>query len=365
MTRAFTFAVLFGLFVSSGTPGTVLAQITPVASDPLIPVTKPQDAIVGPLAMVTILSSNLAASRNFYQNAMEMTVTTHRVSGQQARDIARTFKVPPQNHFDIAIFSRSGIPQAAKIRVIEVTSNLLLARPLHDAEFVGPLSLGFPVHHIERRADRLAAAGIPATSGVTVLSLKRTDGSPYEVKEAHFKGPDGVLSLGIDRADMQSVGPIAPNVDIGGPAYSGMIVSDIVATDRFLADILGFEKRRDVVLASSGPNGGLGLPAGTRFAFQQWFASGAGTGYLVVMDYENAGKPAPQPLGGGAYGIARLSFSTRDLNAVMARARAHNATILQAPRDTRELGLGRVRTAVLATPDGLPIEVFEARVSPR
>jgi catechol 2,3-dioxygenase-like lactoylglutathione lyase family enzyme len=338
------------------------AQAPAVSTDPLVPVSKAEDARVGPLAMATVITSSLAETSAFYVDGMDMNVTRQLVRGRQALALARDYKLPPQSQFAVGIYSRAGVSDATRIRAIEVTSPLAAARPAHDAQYVGPLSFGFPVRGVEQREAKLASIGKPATAGITVLALRRTDGSPYDVKEAHFKGPDGILSLGIDRADMTPVGPISTTTQIGGPAYSGMIVSDTTAMNVFLGDVLGFERRRDVELSSSGPNGGLGLPAGARFNFQQWFAPGSGTGYLVVMKYLNVGKPAPQPLGGPALGLARYSFMTRDLNAVMARARTHNIAIIQPARTRDELGFGRVRSAVLASPDNIPFEIIEAGV---
>jgi catechol 2,3-dioxygenase-like lactoylglutathione lyase family enzyme len=335
------------------------AQAPRISTDPLVPLSKAEDAIVGPLAMATVITSSLSETSAFYVDGMDMSVSRQIVRGRQAVALARDYKLPRQPQFAVAIYSRTGIGEAARIRAIEVTSTLPVARPAHDAQYVGPLSFGFPVQGVERRAAKLADIGKPATAGITVLALRRTDGSPYEVKEAHFKGPDGILSLGIDRADMTPVGPISGATQIGGPAYSGMIVSDTARMNVFLGDVLGFERRRDVELSSSGPNGGLGLPAGARFNFQQWFAPGSGTGYLVVMKYLNVGKPAPQPLGEGALGLARYTFTTRNLDTVLARARAHNVSIIEPTRTRDELGYGRVRSAILASPDNIAFEIIE------
>jgi catechol 2,3-dioxygenase-like lactoylglutathione lyase family enzyme len=347
------------ILLLSGVIDAARAQPSRMSTDPLMPLSKAQDALVGPLAMVTILTSDMAQTKAFYSDALDMTMTHEVVRGRKARALARSYRLPPQASFEVAVFERLGIAQATRIRAIHVVSTLPAARPDHDAQYLGPLSLGFPVQGIEGRADRLAKAGNPATAGVTILALKRTDGTSYEVKEAHFKGPDGVLSLGIDRADMTPVGPIELQRQIGGPAYSGIVVSDTARMNTFLGDVLGFEKRRDVELSSSGPNGGLGLPAGTRFTFQQWFAPGSATGYLVVMKYLNAGKTGLQALGGASYGLVRYSFTTPNLDRVLDRAVAHNIMVVQTAQTQPEIGFGRVRSAVLSSPDGIAFEIIE------
>jgi catechol 2,3-dioxygenase-like lactoylglutathione lyase family enzyme len=337
----------------------VFAQAVAAPRDILVPASSPEQAIVGPLAVVTILTGDPVATRRFYAGAMDMASRSANVQGAEAAAFAATLGLPSTQNLNVTVYFRAGLQGAAQIRVVDVPANTPHARPGHDAQVLGPLSMGFPAFKVEDRAAMLSAYGWPAAAGVTAITLPRGDGGTYSVKEAHFQAPDGVLALGIDRADLRPVGPIDAALDIGGPAYSGIIVSDSKAMDVFLERVLGFEKRRDTVLASSGPAGGLGLPAGTRFTFQQWFAPGASTGYLVVMQHLNAGRPAPQGLGKGARGIAGWGFEARDLPAVLVRAQAHNATVLSPIGQRVVPGFGMRRTLVLATPDGLPIELME------
>jgi hypothetical protein len=160
-----------------------------------------------------------------------------------------------------------------------------------------------------------------------------------------------VLCLCIDRGDLKSVGPIdRAGLGIGGPAYSGMIVSDAGAMERFLVGVFGWQKRRDVVLSSSGPNGGLGLPSGQRFKFQQYFAPGTDTGYLVVMEHLMNKKAVPTTLGLSQRGLGMLGFQTRNLDALMARVRANSVKVLAPMTRTS-------RNIIVATPDGVPMEV--------
>jgi catechol 2,3-dioxygenase-like lactoylglutathione lyase family enzyme len=348
MKRRTLLSLGFGAAFSA--PWTAKAQST----DPLIPSSRPEDARVGPLAMVTIFSDDPNATKRFYQGAMDMNARDIELTGRAARLLTTHLNLPSSPRLRMTIFSRLGLAQATQVRVIYLDKGLDQARPDHDSQYVGPLSLGFPVRDIEARASMLTAYGHAATAGVTVLNLNRSDGSPYAVKEAHFKGPDGVLSLGIDRGDMRPVGGIDDAIDIGGPAYSGMIVTDTQKSDVFFRDVLGFEKRRDVELSSSGPNGGLGLPTGTRFQFQQWFAPGAATGYLVVMRYLNAGKSRTSVAGSTTRGINLYSFQTQKLAEVVSRARRANfaVTVSQASSGTGQ-------SAVIVGPDSIVFEVFE------
>jgi catechol 2,3-dioxygenase-like lactoylglutathione lyase family enzyme len=341
-------------------PVQLFAQAGAAPRDILVPVSSPEQAIVGPLAVVTVLSGDASATRRFYAGAMDMASRSTALQGAEAAAFAASLGLPSTQNLNVTVYFRPGLADAVQIRVVDVPAITPPARPEHDAQVMGPLSLGFPVYKLQDRAAKVSALGWPATAGVTAITLPRGDGATYSVKEAHFQAPDGVLGLGIDRGELRPVGPIDPALDIGGPAYSGVIVSDSKAMEGFLDKVLGFEKRRDTVLTSSGPAGGLGLPAGTQFTFQQWFAPGASTGYLVVMQYLNAGRPAHQGFGKGARGMAAWGFETRDLALVLTRARAHNATVLSPIAPRLVPGLGMRRTLVLATPDGLPIELMEA-----
>jgi len=364
--RTNQYRTMLGLLLSAAlmvpglAPNQAVAQTTAAPRDILLPLSSPNQASVSPLAMVTILSGDPIATRRFYAGALDMGSRSANLTGAEAAAFAASLGLPPTQSLSVTVYSRPGLQGAAQIRVVEVPADRPQARPAHDAQVMGPLSMGFPVRKVEDRATMLTAYGWPATAGVTSITLPMGDGTTYTVKETHFQAPDGVLSLGIDRAALRPVGPIDPALDIGGPAYVGILVSDTRTMDVFLDKVLGFEKRRDIVLTSSGPTGGLALPAGTRFTFQQWFAPGSSTGYLVVMQHLNAGRPAPNGIGQGARGIAGWSFESRDLSAVLERARAHNTPVLSPLARRRVPGFGMLRTLVLATPDGMPIEIIEA-----
>lgn len=191
------------------------------------------------------------------------------------------------------------------------------------------------------------------------MPFPRADGSTYEIGETHWVAPDEVMVLGVDRAHLQPVGPIDPALDIGGPSYSSALVSDAGAAAAFLDGVLGLELRREFTFESEGPRSGMRLPAGTRVRFQQWFAPGACTGYLVIMQLEQNGRRAPQSLGLQSRGIGLWSFPTARFDEVHARALTRGVRLLRAPAEIESPGFGRVRSMVLATPDDFPVEVFQ------
>ncbi len=321
------------------------------AADPLSIQGSVSDQIVGPLSAISIRTSDANAYRRFLQGGLGMSPGPLVTSG-----LARRYGLNDDTMAMRTYLGPNPTQSSIAIRVIEGASlDTPVLRPGHDALLPGAMSIGFPVKGIEARAKILAAYDFPAVSGVTDITLPRADGTTYKVFESHHRAPDGVLCLCIDRAELKPVGPIdTASLDIGGPAYSGMIVTDAVAMERLLTGVFGWQKRRDVVLSSSGPNGGLGLPAGQRFIFQQYFAPGTETGYLVIMQHLMNQRPVPTRLGLSQRGLGMLSFTTRRLRDVMTRATAQNITILARP------GRSEARSVILATPDGVPMEVIQA-----
>jgi hypothetical protein len=211
---------------------------------------------------------------------------------------------------------------------------------------LGGLAMGMPVSGQTKRESIVKAAGFTSVVGVTSMALPRADGSSYTVEEIHYKAPDGVLVLGIDRGAMTPAGPIDAATGIGGPAYASLVVGDLPRTEAFMKVVLRYEKRRDAIFASSGPKGGLGLAEGQRFAFQQWFAPGSTTGYVIVMKMLDRPVEPPQPAGFARRGIAMLTFDAVDLVDVADRAESVGVRIV-----AKDAG-----SVIMAMPDGFLIE---------
>jgi catechol 2,3-dioxygenase-like lactoylglutathione lyase family enzyme len=346
LTRRFALQGLSAIGVSA-----IGSTANATQGDPLSVQGLATDQIVGPLSGITIHTSDANAYRRFLQGGMGMTPGPAQTSAQ-----ARRFGLDQDTMAMRTYLGPNITPDAIGVRIIEGASPTIAAlRPDHDALLPGAMSIGFPVKGIEARAKILAAYDFPAAAGVTDITLPRGDGTTYKVFESHHRAPDGVLCLCIDRADLKPVGPIdTDSLNIGGPAYSGMIVTDAAAMEAMLVGVFGWQKRRDVVLSSSGPNGGLGLPVGQRFIFQQYFAPGTDTGYLVIMQHLMNQRPVPAKLGLSQRGLGMLSFKARRLGDVLARAQARGITILASPN--RAAG----RSAILATPDGVPMEIIQA-----
>lgn len=244
-------------------------------------------------------------------------------------------------------FTRN-IPGAANVRVIAVRNAPAPLRPDYVALKLGGLAMGMPVASQSISEQSFTRAGFTSVVGPTTMTLARTDGSNYKVGEIHYRAPDGVLVLGIDRGAMPPVGPIDPSSGIGGPAYASIVVEDLAGSEKFMRGVLRFEKRRDTVFTSSGSRGGLGLADGQRFVFQQWFAPGSTTGYVILLKMLE--RPAAAAHRAPHSGLAMLGFTAASLAAVEARARAGGFHV--AARPTRTF-----RSLIVEMPDGFPMEI--------
>jgi hypothetical protein len=326
--------------------GVAVAVASPASAsiDPLTPMTAVDLLAASPLRQVTIATGSLVQSQHFFGDAFGMMMTTPTIMPR-----AETKRLNLWSQTQSMVYTRAGVADAAQVRLVLIAPQLPALRPMHNALAPGGLALGMPVSGQAKREAIVAAAGFASVVGVTSMTLPRSDGSSYIVEEIHYRGPDGVLVLGIDRGEMTPVGPIDAGSGIGGPAYASLVVENLPATEAFLKDVLRYEKRRDAVFTSAGPKGGLGLDTGQRFAFQQWFAPGARTGYLVIMKMLDRPASSPQSVGFSQRGMAMWSFDAADLNTMAARVAKAGARIVAKP-------VKGAPSLIVAMPDGFLVE---------
>ena len=330
-----------------------------MATDPMLPRDDGRPIVCGSLAAITVAGADPQAIRRFYQGALGLTPMHSLIEGAAAAALRAHWGVGGAGSLETLVFKRPEVPEALCLRVVIVSADRPAARPGLDSRYDGALGFGFPVRDLHRRHAIIEALGFTATAGVTVMAFPRADGTTYDIGETHWVAPDEVMVLGVDRAHLQPVGPIDPALDIGGPSYSSALVADAVVSGEFFDKVLGLELRREFTFESEGPSGGMRLPRGTRVHFQQWFAPGSRTGYLVIMQLKENALRAPQGLGLKNRGIGLWSFPTADLELVRERALRHGAPVLRETVFIESPGLGAVSSLILATPDGFPIEVYQ------
>jgi len=348
--RAKTLRALAGAFLLCGPA---------LAQDPLAPRSVGAGALVSPLATVTIGTIYFAATQRFYGEAMGMACARGTVSGEAGAAFRQRLAMGGRGDVETLI-CRRGDAGAVEVRAVLLDKRAPEARPGYQTLYAGGLSLGFPSADNVALDARVTGLGFASTAGLTKMTLPRGDGTNYDVGEVHYRAPENVYALGIDRGVMKAVGPIDAAIGVGGPAYAGMIMGNAAAAQMLFGDVLGLEKRREVQFTSAGPKGGLGLPDNTKFDFQQWYAPGATSGYVILMKFLSGGMPPPVPLGLSTRGIGMWSFVSAKFDEVLARAKASGVAIKTAPGKSPWPADNGRRQMVLATGDGFLVEVVEA-----
>ena len=340
----------------AATPDEATEQATPSpapAPDPMAPTSSAEDALVGSLRAVTVVTADADAALPFYEEGLSLSAS----EAPPTDTLASHWGATRINR--VITLSRPGAEGAAVVRLVEVPGAAEASRPGYDSQLVGALGFGLPGSDLDGRTARVEAAGYETTAGVQRMDFPRADGSTYEVGEVHLKAPDDVLVLGVDRGEMTAIGPIDEAERLGGVAYASMLARDASETGRFLRDVLGLEQRRAMSFRSSGPGGGMvGMVKGEEVSFEQWFSPGATTGYLVLMELLDRDKAEAGSLGMESRGVSMLSFETDDLAEVARRWRAFSGEDAT-PEAIDDPSFGRVASLMIRTPDGLPVQVFE------
>ena len=345
-------ALLIGLGCISASSATLYAN-----TDPMLPTSSSADAITSPLAAVTVLTHDLSASKAFYEGALAMTASAISLSPEETEGLKQHWALNDLDTIEGFIFSSPGAPGSGIVRVLKAPPGMPSGRPELSSRYSGPLGFGFPDTDMPTRLSEVEGRGFASTVGIKRMNFPRADGSEYTVSEVHFIAPDDTLVLGVDRGGYNQIGPIDANTGIGGVAYSSFMVDSIEDSSRFFREVLGYELRREMAFKSSGQ----GMPdtrKGESIAFLQWFAPGATTGYLVMMELLDGGKKAYEPPGMASSGLSMWSFTTDSLDLIRSQWQAysgHAGTVFEG----RLPPFGEVRAITITSPSGIAIEVIE------
>lgn len=331
--------------------------------DPMMPTSSVEDATVSPLATVSLTVANMDETRKFFQGAMGLVPYDVSVEGDEARKLTQHWGLPESNQLTVIVFRNPYAAGSADVRAIEVNPNSPTARPNLSSRYIGTLGFGLPMAEIAQREAIASIMGFESTAGISSMNFSRADGSTYPIEEIHFVAPDDIMVLGVDRGEQAQIGELDPVLDMGGVAYSSFLVEDLERSGAFLRHVLGFELRRETTFRSAGTGGGmLDMRAGEEVAFNQWFSSGARSGYLVEMKLLDGGRVPRVAEGFSTRGIAAYTFTTPDLDLIARRWQEYGG-------ETRPIyegsipGFGPARALMIETPDGIPVEILELRAA--
>lgn len=351
--------MLRGAGLAVGVLTTVIAGGAAIA-DPLAARSDAGTALASPLKAVTYVTDTPDEAAALYRDAFDMAVLRLELTDARRAAYAELLGAEPAALASIAYAHRPSTQGEAAIRIVGLADATTEARPGHDARQPGVLSLGMAVRDVEHHGDIAARLGLPSSVGPTAITLQNAEGQPYTVGEIHFLAPHGAYVLGVSRPDdMTPVAELDPLTGVGGPAYSGAMAEDPDAMVAFIETVLGYEARRDIVLQSSGPDGGLGLPEGAQLRFAQLFAPGSRTGYVIVMGVGEDAAPAVKAPRPPTLGLGGWVFEVNDLDAAIERA-AGLGTQVRGPLALDDPALGTRRAAALIAPNGQLVELYEA-----
>ena len=329
--------------------------------DALAPKTRAEDALTGKLHTATYLTHDLESYRRFYGDGLGLTFEKREL-GDSSRQIQRSlWGIPPEIGWDLYLLGRPGAPGTVGIRLLVLDRPTPRVHTTYDAREPGPFSTGYPTTDLPAWDRDLRAMGYGAMNPMSEYSVPRPDGSSYRIQETIFKAPDFMHAVGISRLDgMRQLGPVDAATGRGGPVYSAQSVRDSDRVLAFYTDVLGLELRSDREWKSHGSEGALAVPDGTVFRFSILYAMGARDGHLLFIDFRDGALPdsgvAPRPPN---QGMVLWSFTTRDLDEVLRRAREGAVEVVAGPVTYESPSLGRHRALTLEAPNGFLVEVFE------
>ena len=306
--------------------------------------------LVGPLRVVTIITSDLAPLLHFYGDGLGLSSA----SVPAAPDaLNRFWGMPAGLRWTAHVLTRTAAPTATMIRVLVTERPTPSIRRTWSRQELGPYGMGFPTVDVPGWDARMRdLAFVRATSEIERFPLKRPDGTPYEVMEATFNGPEFLRAIAISRRDgMAQVGDMDPATGRGGPAYATQIVTEgqMQAVLDFFTGVLDFEVRTDRMWRT------YDVP----FRFATVHAKGSNTGHVALAAYaEKDVQPGtgtvPAPPNRG---MAIWSFPVKNLSAFAGRAR--NAAIVAGPMRADLPGLGKVQAMTVRLPSGFLIEAYQ------
>ncbi|WP_106398845.1 VOC family protein [Actinocorallia populi] len=235
---------------------------------------------------------------------------------------------------------------------------------------VGLAGLNLYTRDIEASHERLAGAGHPWISAPATYEVP-LGGAVVSVTEGYCLGPDGLGLVFVQPANAR--GTQAWRTDPG--RHYTELTSVVAHVPDFEAELafwgpagLGLSAWYDVTFSSPGIEEMAGLPAGTvlRLAFVAGAGSGSTRIELTRVESGHRGvdrRAAQRP----ARGLGHTGWSVRtgDADAAVRRARATGGRVVCPAFDTSTPLHGRARLAVVETPNGISVEIWQPFCRPK
>lgn len=329
--------------------------------DIFVPTSRKEDAIAGPLTMVTWVTSDAQQVSKILCNGYHQTHGEWmQPTSESYEGLNNYFGFEKSSKWKYVRFDKQGAGKNIGIRVIHPDHLLPVIRPTYEGLYKGGATISCPIQDIPRHQAEMSELGIESTIGIKEMEFESPSGETYISSEIVYEGPDNIFVLGVTRPEIFiPIGPIDKDIGIGGVAYSARCITETDNTIDFFEQVLGFEIRRDVKFDVDNRSA-INLPEGTTERFIQGFSPGSSSGYVVFMDHGEATKYREMDYYDAPYrGLVMWSFPTLNLNEIYERALKFGVEILHPPNNYNSPALTAKKSFVLKDPDGFQIEIYE------
>jgi catechol 2,3-dioxygenase-like lactoylglutathione lyase family enzyme len=341
------------VFAAAMTASSALAQ---APLDHNLPKDPNAKGLLGPLRVITIVTSDLPGMTKMYRDGMGMQLSGPAEFSIDMRQLlAIIWKIPKTSKFEIYMLRRPAVPQAAEIRLIVVDPPTPAIRKSWNRQELGPYGMGFPTLDVAAWDQHISKLGFQrATPEIERFPLKRADGSPYDVLEATFNGPEFLRNIAISRRDgMAQVGDVDPSTGRGGPSYATIVVDDMDKMVNFFTKVLDFEVRTDRIWKA------YDVP----FRFVTIFAKGSTHGHIALAAYDKKDVVPGTGVTPGLpnRGMVMWSFQVPTLEQIGKRVEAAGLKYDGGYSWINIPDVGERRAMMLKAPNGFIIELFERK----
>ncbi len=323
--------------------------------------TSPAAARAGPLCTLTIATHELAPLQLFFEEGHGLQFEGPlRIATATRRARAALWNIAEDLGYEEYRFTRAGVRDAARIRVLVLDGNSEPWRGSWEPGVFGPYTIGFP-NTVQQQLDtQLRALGFGARNPLERTLFQHQDGRSWEILESLATAPEFVAAVGIARgADQPPISPVN-SMGLGGPAYSMCVVPDTDKMCVFMRDAFGYETRNRRRQRSAGRLGAMNTPDGTEFEIAQSYPPFGAHGFLIFLQFTNMEVvQPPHPPCLPATGLVMYSLPVDDIQAVLLRARTAGATEISGPVAMADPAYGNTLQATLTAPCGIVFELVQ------
>ena len=262
--------------------------------------------------------------------------------------------------FSAALLGRADLVDAPRIRLVQSTGGAP-ARS-ESLKTTGPLGVGFTTTGIAGVHSRLESEGVQFVSPPLLLTPENNEKPEGEAPgpkrfEAFGRSEDGDFIVLIERVHAATpYGTFA--TDCSEPLHASFIVTNLEACLHFMSDVLQHETLIAETCSGSPFDKLLGLPEDVSFRFVMLHRPAYPTGRVIFIQFEKRLEPMAQTPS-LARGVCRLRYDCTDLHETLSRVPGGGGSLVRGPASIDDPILGRGMVALVRSPFGVVIELWQ------